>query len=122
MNFSVSAAMGFISIFGIAIQDAILVVTYFQRLRDVEGLAIEEAAREAAEKRLRPVLMTTLVAMLGLFAGGALERHRLADAEAARDRRHRRLADPRGARARRAAAAPRPRAHVARAHDRRDYV
>jgi cobalt-zinc-cadmium resistance protein CzcA len=66
-NFSVSAAMGFISIFGIAIQDAILVVTYFQRLYDVEGLSIEHAAREAAEKRFRPVLMTTLVAMLGLL-------------------------------------------------------
>src|SRR5262249_54365362 len=66
INFSVSAAMGFVSIFGIAIQDAILVVTYFQRLRD-EGSSIEDAAREAAEKRLRPVLMTTLVATLGLF-------------------------------------------------------
>jgi heavy metal efflux system protein len=66
-NFSVSAAMGFISIFGIAIQDAILVVTYFQRLRNVEGHSIELAAREAAEKRFRPVLMTTLVAMLGLL-------------------------------------------------------
>ncbi|HEY2368793.1 MAG TPA: efflux RND transporter permease subunit, partial [Polyangiaceae bacterium] len=66
-SFSVSAAMGFISIFGIAIQDAILVVTYFQRLRDVEGLGIEESAREAAQKRLRPVLMTTLVAALGLL-------------------------------------------------------
>ena len=66
-NFSVSAAMGFISIFGIAIQDAILVVTYFQRLRNVEGHAIELAAREAAEKRFRPVLMTTLVATLGLM-------------------------------------------------------
>jgi cobalt-zinc-cadmium resistance protein CzcA len=66
-NFSVSAAMGFISIFGIAIQDAILVVTYFQRLREVEGHSIEEAAREAAEKRFRPVLMTTLVATLGLL-------------------------------------------------------
>ena len=65
-NFSVSAAMGFISIFGIAIQDAILVVTYFQRLR-IEGRGIEDAAREAAEKRLRPVLMTTLVAMIGLL-------------------------------------------------------
>src|SRR6202034_1262063 len=61
------AAMGFISIFGIAVQDAILVVTYFQRLRDVEGLSVPEAAREAAEKRLRPCLMTTLVAMIGLF-------------------------------------------------------
>jgi cobalt-zinc-cadmium resistance protein CzcA len=67
VNFSVSAAMGFISIFGIAVQDAILVVTYFQRLRNVEGLSIVEAAREAAEKRLRPCLMTTLVAMIGLF-------------------------------------------------------
>ncbi len=66
-NFSVSAAMGFISIFGIAIQDAILVVTYFQRLRHLEGASIEVAAREAAEKRFRPVLMTTLVATLGLL-------------------------------------------------------
>ncbi len=66
INFSVSAAMGFISIFGIAIQDAILVVTYFQRLREVEGHPIVQAAREAAEKRFRPVLMTTLVATLGL--------------------------------------------------------
>jgi cobalt-zinc-cadmium resistance protein CzcA len=66
-NFSVSAAMGFISIFGIAIQDAILVVTYFQRLRRTEGHSIEQAAREAAEKRFRPVLMTTLVATLGLL-------------------------------------------------------
>jgi cobalt-zinc-cadmium resistance protein CzcA len=67
INFSVSAAMGFISIFGIAIQDAILVVTYFQRLRELEGADIERAAREAAEKRFRPVLMTTLVATLGLL-------------------------------------------------------
>jgi cobalt-zinc-cadmium resistance protein CzcA len=66
INFSVSAAMGFISIFGIAIQDAILVVTYFQRLHDIEGRSIVQAAREAAEKRFRPVLMTTLVATLGL--------------------------------------------------------
>ena len=67
VNFSVSAAMGFISIFGIAIQDAILVVTYFQRLRNVEGLPLEEAARQAGEKRFRPALMTTLVATLGLL-------------------------------------------------------
>jgi cobalt-zinc-cadmium resistance protein CzcA len=67
IHFSVSAAMGFISIFGIAVQDAILVVTYFQRLRAVEGHSIVDAAREAAEKRLRPCLMTTLVAMIGLF-------------------------------------------------------
>jgi cobalt-zinc-cadmium resistance protein CzcA len=61
IHFSVSAAMGFVSIFGIATQDAILVVTYFKRLRRVEGLSVEDAAREAAIKRLRPVLMTTFV-------------------------------------------------------------
>ncbi len=67
IHFSVSAAMGFISIFGIAIQDAILVVTYYQRLREREGMSIEEAALEATKKRVRPVLMTTLVALFGLL-------------------------------------------------------
>jgi heavy metal efflux system protein len=63
--FSVSAAMGFISIFGIAIQDAILVVTYAQR-QWADGKTLAEGAYNAAEQRLRPVLMTTLTATLGL--------------------------------------------------------
>jgi cobalt-zinc-cadmium resistance protein CzcA len=63
--FSVSAAMGFISIFGIAIQGAILVVTYAQR-QWAEGKSLVDGARAAAEQRFRPVLMTTLVATLGL--------------------------------------------------------
>ena len=74
LNFSVSAAMGFISVFGIAIQDAILVVSHFQRVRapeaeghSVEALTIEEAALDASVKWLRPVLMTTLVALFGLL-------------------------------------------------------
>jgi cobalt-zinc-cadmium resistance protein CzcA len=58
--------MGFISIFGIAIQGAILVVTYYQREREL-GVSIEDAARAAANMRFRPVLMTTLVATLGLL-------------------------------------------------------
>jgi cobalt-zinc-cadmium resistance protein CzcA len=66
INFSVSAAKGFVSIFGLAILGAILVVTYYQRLRR-DGLSVEDAARGAAEKRFRPVLMTTLVATLGLL-------------------------------------------------------
>jgi cobalt-zinc-cadmium resistance protein CzcA len=66
VNFSVSAAMGFISIFGIAIQDDILVVTYAQRQWAL-GKSLEEGARIAAEQRFRPVLMTTLVATLGLL-------------------------------------------------------
>ena len=65
-NFSVSAAMGFVSIFGIAVQDAILVVTYYQRLRQ-GGKSLSDAAAEAGERRFRPALMTTLVATLGLL-------------------------------------------------------
>lgn len=65
-NFSISAAMGFISIFGIATQDALLVVTYAQRLW-ADGYSLEQGALLAAQRRLRPVLMTTCVAMLGLF-------------------------------------------------------
>jgi heavy metal efflux system protein len=65
-NFSISAAMGFISIFGISVQDALIVVTYAQRLWK-NGHGLEEGARLAAERRLRPVLMTTFVAMLGLL-------------------------------------------------------
>jgi cobalt-zinc-cadmium resistance protein CzcA len=66
INNSVSAAMGFVSVFGIAIQDAILVVTYAQR--DWEGgAAAEEGVLNASQHRLRAVLMTTFVAMFGLL-------------------------------------------------------
>jgi cobalt-zinc-cadmium resistance protein CzcA len=58
--------MGFISIFGIAVQDALLMVTYFLQLR-AGNKPIDEAAQEAAKKRLRAGLMTTLVAMIGLL-------------------------------------------------------
>jgi cobalt-zinc-cadmium resistance protein CzcA len=67
INFSISAAMGFISIFGIAIQDGILVVTYFQRSRSVKGSTVRESAQSAAEKGFRPMLMATVVAILGLL-------------------------------------------------------
>ena len=63
---SVSAAMGFVSIFGVAVQDALLVVTAAQRLWH-EGHSIAEGARLAAERRLRPVLMTASVALIGLL-------------------------------------------------------
>jgi cobalt-zinc-cadmium resistance protein CzcA len=66
INFSVSAAMGFISIFGIAIQDGILVTAYTQRFWR-EGRGIEEGIRMGVERGFRPVLMTSLVAMLGLL-------------------------------------------------------
>jgi cobalt-zinc-cadmium resistance protein CzcA len=65
-TFSISAAMGFISIFGLAVQDALIVVTAAQAYWK-EGMSVEEGALAAAQRRLRPVLMTTSVAMLGLF-------------------------------------------------------
>jgi len=65
-DFSISAAMGFISILGVAVQDALLVVTYARKLRE-EGHSAEQSARMAAERWLRPVLMATFVAMLGLL-------------------------------------------------------
>ena len=65
-SFSVSAAMGFVSIFGVAIQSAILVVSHAQKLWS-EGRGLEDGARLAGEQRFRPVLMTTLVATLGLL-------------------------------------------------------
>jgi len=65
-DFSISAAMGFISILGVSIQDALLVVTYARQLR-ARGESAQSAARQAAERWLRPVLMATFVAMLGLL-------------------------------------------------------
>jgi cobalt-zinc-cadmium resistance protein CzcA len=65
-NLSISAAMGFISIFGIAVQDAIIVVTYAHKMWR-EGRSLEEGARLAAERGLRPALMTASVALIGLL-------------------------------------------------------
>ncbi len=66
INNSVSADMGFVSVFGIAIQDAILVVTYAQRQWNT-GKSAEEGVLLASKQRLRAVLMTTFVAMFGLL-------------------------------------------------------
>jgi Cu/Ag efflux pump CusA len=65
-NFSISAAVGFISIFGVAVMDGLLLVSYFNHLR-AEGLPLEEAIMQGAEKRVRPVMMTALTAIFGLL-------------------------------------------------------
>ncbi len=65
-NFSVSATMGFVSLFGVAVLSALLVVSYAQQCWS-EGMGLEEGAQEAGRHRFRPVLMTTLVATLGLL-------------------------------------------------------
>jgi cobalt-zinc-cadmium resistance protein CzcA len=66
MPFSISAGVGFIALFGVAVLNGVVMVNYINRLRD-EGKTIEEAVSEGAESRLRPVLMTALVASLGFI-------------------------------------------------------
>ncbi len=65
-NFSISAAVGFISLFGVAVQGALILVS---RIRDLvqEGHDIKTAILTSAEARMRPVLMTSLAAAIGLF-------------------------------------------------------
>lgn len=65
-NFSVSAAVGFISIFGVAVQNGVLLVSNFNRMR-AAGASVREAVTRGAELRLRPVAMTSLTAILGLL-------------------------------------------------------
>jgi cobalt-zinc-cadmium resistance protein CzcA len=65
-NFSISAAVGFISIFGVAIMDGLLLISYFNHLR-AQGLPLREAILQGAEKRVRPVMMTALTAIFGLL-------------------------------------------------------
>jgi cobalt-zinc-cadmium resistance protein CzcA len=66
INLSVSAAVGFIALFGIAVQNGVILVTEFNRLRD-EGQPLVDAVRLGTLDRLRPVVMTALMAALGLL-------------------------------------------------------
>jgi heavy metal efflux system protein len=66
LDFSVSAAIGFISLFGVAVMDGILNITYFRELK-ASGMNVGEAVFRGAEQRMRPMLMTALSAGVGLF-------------------------------------------------------
>ncbi|HZL90855.1 MAG TPA: CusA/CzcA family heavy metal efflux RND transporter, partial [Pirellulaceae bacterium] len=66
MPFSVSAAIGFIAMSGVAVLDDMILVSYIRQLRR-QGLSLDDAVTKAAVTRLRPVLMTTLVAALGFL-------------------------------------------------------
>jgi cobalt-zinc-cadmium resistance protein CzcA len=63
---SVPASVGFIALFGVAVLNGVVLVSYINKLRE-EGLGLEEAILTGCERRLRPVLMTALVAILGLI-------------------------------------------------------
>jgi len=66
INLSVSAAVGFVALFGIAVQNGIILVSEFIRLRR-QGLPIEKVVRVGTTNRLRPVVMTASMAALGLL-------------------------------------------------------
>ena len=65
-NFSVSSGVGFLALFGVSVQTGVIMLEYINQLR-VQGRLIEDAAIAGAVLRLRPIIMTMLVATLGLL-------------------------------------------------------
>lgn len=66
MPFSISAGIGFIALSGVAVLNGVMLVTYFNQLRE-NGRSVLEAVREGSLTRLRPVIMTAMVASLGFL-------------------------------------------------------
>ena len=66
LNFSVSAAVGFISLFGVSVMNGILIMTYYNETR-ASGMGTMDAMFHAASQRMRPMLMTALSACIGLL-------------------------------------------------------
>jgi len=65
-NFSVSSEVGFLALFGVSVQTGVIMLEYINQLR-ARGFSIQDAAVEGAVLRLRPIMMTMLVATLGLL-------------------------------------------------------
>jgi cobalt-zinc-cadmium resistance protein CzcA len=65
-NFSVSSGVGFLALFGVAVQTGVIMLEYINQLR-ARGHSIDDSAVEGAVLRLRPIMMTMLVATLGLL-------------------------------------------------------
>jgi cobalt-zinc-cadmium resistance protein CzcA len=65
-NFSVSSGVGFLALFGVSVQTGVIMLEYINQMR-VRGHSIEDAAVDGAVLRLRPIMMTMLVATLGLL-------------------------------------------------------
>ncbi len=66
INLSVSAAVGFIALFGVAVSNGTVLVTFFEQLR-AQGLSTSEAIKKGCDLRFRPLLMTALTTLLGLM-------------------------------------------------------
>ena len=63
---SVPASVGFITLFGVAVLNGVVMVSFFNQLRQ-SGLSVVDSVKQGAERRLRPVLMTALIASFGLL-------------------------------------------------------
>ncbi len=66
LDFSISAAVGFVSLFGVSVMNGILIITYYNQVR-MSGMNTIDAMTHAAEQRMRPMLMTALSACIGLL-------------------------------------------------------
>ena len=67
MPFSISAGVGFIALFGVAVLNGIVLIAYFNRLKQEENLTVMERIHKGTRIRLRPVVMTAAVASLGFL-------------------------------------------------------
>jgi len=66
INLSVPSAIGFIALFGVAVEDGIVLITFFNQLRQ-KGLDVVSAVKKGCELRFRPVVMTSLTTLLGIL-------------------------------------------------------
>jgi heavy metal efflux system protein len=65
-HFSVSSGLGFLALIGVSVEIGVIMVEYINQLR-TRGMPVRDAAKEGAALRLRPIMMTMLVATLGLL-------------------------------------------------------
>ena len=66
VNLSIAVAVGFIALFGVAVLNGVVLVTFINELRE-KGIPLREAVEQGCETRLRPVLMTAMVASIGFL-------------------------------------------------------
>ena len=67
MTLNVSSAVGFIALFGVAIQNGVIMISHINMLRRQEGEDLKQAVIDGTRHRFRPILMTATVAVLGLL-------------------------------------------------------
>ena len=67
LNFSISAAIGFVSLFGVSVMSGILLISYYNRVRIESDISPTEAMLQSAERQMRPMLMMGLSACIGLL-------------------------------------------------------